>query len=80
MCIFKKKEITTAEEMLDKIVDIIKSLPRAEYNKLKKGMDLFYEGWQQVKKVKTDEEKKLEREAKESADIENIEKLIEKEQ
>lgn len=61
---------SVAEQRFDAMMDLIKDLPRADYNRLKQAMDLGYEGYQKVKNVKTEEEKQLE-------DINEIEKDME---
>ena len=43
-------------------------------------MDLAYESYSKIRNVKTDEEKAIEKEAKQGSDIEIIENVIEKEQ
>lgn len=60
---------SVAEQRFDAMMDLIKDLPRTDYNRLKQAMDLGYEGYQKVKNVKTEEEKELE-------DINEIEKSI----
>lgn len=61
------------------MVDLIKDLPRGDYNRLKDGMDLVYDGYQKVKNVKTVEEKAMEKADKEIEDLVVLEKTIEKE-
>ena len=70
--IFKRKKPileSVAEQRFDAMMDLIKDLPRADYNRLKQAMDLGYEGYQKVKNVKTEEEKMVE-------DIDDIEKSL----
>lgn len=62
--IFKRKkeiEKTTdpTEERFDKMMDLVKHLSRADYNRLREAMDLGYNAYQKVKNVKTAEEKEL---------------------
>ena len=68
----KTKAIDPAEERFDKMMELIKDLPRADYNKLKAAMDLGYDAYQKVKNVKTEDEKEL-------ADIVKAEVLLDKE-
>lgn len=74
MKLFKKHKptLTSSETKLNTIIDLIKDLPRADYNRLKKGMDLIYEGYQQIRNAKTPEEKEI-------SDIEESEAILEKE-
>lgn len=74
MRIFKKhKHVpTSSEQKLNTIIDLIKDLPREDYNRLKKGMDLIYNGYQEIRNAKTLDEK-------EYGDIDNIENTLEKE-
>ena len=74
MRIFKKhKHVpTSSEQKLNTIIDLIKDLPREDYNRLKKGMDLIYNGYQEIRNAKTLDEK-------EYGDIDNIESTLEKE-
>ena len=73
MSIFRKKlpEIEVEEYRFDSMMSLIKDLPRADYNRLKKAMDLGYEAYQTVKNVKTVDEREVE-------DIEKVEKEIAK--
>ena len=70
----KKKRVVAdpAEARFDAMMELIKDLPRADYNRLKDAMDLGYNAYQKVRSVKTADEK-------ESADITNAEVLLEKE-
>lgn len=72
-------EIDPVEERFNAMVDLIKDLPRGDYNRLKDGMDLVYDGYQKVKNVKTAEEKAMEKADKEIEDLVVLEKTIEKE-
>lgn len=81
--LFKKKSSKiedTVEERFNTVVELIKDLPRPDYKRLKEAMDLAYESYSKIRNVKTDEEKAIEKEAKQGSDIEIIEKVIEKEQ
>ena len=76
--LFKKKEVAdSVEERFNTVVELIKDLPRPEYRSLKEAMDLAYDSYQKIRNVKTEEEKAIEKEAKQGADIEVIEKVIE---
>lgn len=68
----KKKLGSIAEQRFDSMMTLIKDLPRADYTRLKDAMDLGYNAYQKVKNVRTVDEKELE-------DIDDIEKLMEKE-
>lgn len=74
MSIFKKKRlaIDPAEERFDAMMELIKDLPRADYNRLKDAMDLGYSAYQKVKNVKTADEKEV-------ADIVKAEVLLDRE-
>lgn len=48
-----------AEERFDRMMDLIKDLPRADYNRLKDAMDLGYSAYQKVRNVKTADEKEV---------------------
>lgn len=71
--IFKKRKKmvleSVAEQRFDAMMDLIKDLSRADYNRLLAAMDLGYNAYQKVKNVKTEEEKELE-------DIDEIEKSL----
>lgn len=71
--IFKKHKKmvleSVAEQRFDNMMELIKDLPRADYNRLLAAMDLGYNAYQKVKNVKTEEEKELE-------DIDEIEKSL----
>ena len=70
---FGKKEkrlLTSSESKLNIIIDLIKDLPRSDYNRLRDGMDLIYNGYQKIKNTKTNNEKEV-------SEVENIETIIE---
>ena len=71
--IFKKKKLSleVEEYRFDAMMSLIKDLPRADYNRLKKAMDLGYDAYQTVRNVKTVDEREVE-------DIEKVEKSLEK--
>ena len=78
MSLFRKKKIEdNVEERFNTVVELIKDLPRPEYRRLKEAMDLAYDSYQKIRNVKTEEEKAIEKEAKQGADIEVIEKVME---
>ena len=69
----KKKSIEDPVEMrFDAMMELIKDLPRADYNRLKDAMDLGYNAYQKVRNVKTADEKEVQ-------DILNAEKILGKE-
>jgi hypothetical protein len=74
MKILKKKHIIKdpVEQRFDAMMELIKDLPKADYNRLKDAMDLGYNAYQKVRNVKTADEKEL-------ADIVNAEVILEKE-
>ena len=70
----KKKHIVEdpVEQRFDSMMELIKDLPRGDYNRLKDAMDLGYNAYQKVKNVKTVDEK-------ENGDILSAEKVLAKE-
>lgn len=73
--IFRKRKTvleSVAEQRFDTIIDLVKDLPRADFNRLIDGIKLSYEGYQKVKSAKTIDEKEME-------DIEDIDKTLAKE-
>lgn len=73
MKLFKRNHnqtLTSSETKLNTIIDLIKDLPRADYNRLKDGMDLIYNGYQKIRNARTVDEKELD-------EITNIEKSLE---
>lgn len=71
---FKKKKQTEdiVEQRFDAMMELIKDLPKAEFNRLKGAMDLGYSAYQKVRNVKTADEKEVE-------DILNAERILGKE-
>lgn len=68
----RKEELKTyysTESKLEIIVGLIKDLSRSEYNKLRDGMDLIYNGYQKLNNSRTSTEK-------ESDDLNGLERLI----
>lgn len=73
MKLFKKHSkptLTSSETKLNTIIDLIKDLPKADYNRLKDGMDLIYNGYQKIRNARTADEKEMD-------EITNIEKSLE---
>jgi nucleoid DNA-binding protein len=68
----KKKTEDMVEQRFDAMMELIKDLHRAEFNRLKGAMDLGYSAYQKVRNVKTADEKEVE-------DILNAEKILGKE-
>lgn len=60
------------EQRFDSMMELIKDLPRTDYNRLKDAMDLGYNAYQKVRNVKTVDEK-------ENSDILSAEKVLAKE-
>lgn len=60
------------ELRFDAMMVLIKDLPKADYNRLKKAMDLGWQSYQTVRNVKTEDEK-------ENGDIIEAEKVLSKE-
>lgn len=61
MC-FKKKQHTEdrVEARFQTIISLVRDLDRKEFNRLKKGMDLAWQGYQEVRQAKTQAEKEVE--------------------
>lgn len=59
MCFKKKQRISEdiVEQKFDAMMNLIKDLPKADYNRLKRAMDLGYDSYQTVRNVKTTDEK-----------------------
>lgn len=66
----KTQPIPSSEAKLNTIIDLIKDLPRPDYNRLREGMELIYNGYQKIKNAKTNDEKEL-------GDIDSMEKILE---
>lgn len=58
------------EARFQTIVELVKDLDKKEFNRLKKGMDLAWQSYQEVRQAKTSVEKELE-------DIEGVERVLE---
>ena len=67
----RNKSVDRVEAKFQTVVDLIKDLDRREFNRLKDGMELCWQGYQKVSQTKTTEEK-------ENADIDEAEKILEK--
>lgn len=76
---FKRKKVRrksktdmdgASEAKLSTIIELIKDLERTDYNRLRAGMDLIYNGYQKIRTSKTMDEKEL-------ADIDESEKFLE---
>lgn len=73
MKLFKKhttQTISSSEVKLNTIIELVKDLPRADYNRLREGMELIYNGYQKIKNAKTSDEKEL-------GDIDTMESVLE---
>ena len=66
----KTQPITSSEAKLNTIIDLVKDLPRPDYNRLREGMELIYNGYQKIKNAKTNDEKEL-------GDIDSMERILE---
>lgn len=49
--------LTSSEWKLNTIMELVKDLPRGDYNRLREGMDLIYNGYQKIRNAKTTDEK-----------------------
>lgn len=65
-----KQSKNVCEDKLSSIINLVKDLSRADFNRLHEGMELIYNGYQKIKNTKTNNEKELD-------DIDSIEKTIE---
>ena len=74
MCFKRKKNNDEpVEQRFDAMMNLIKDLPRADYNRFKDAMDLAYNAYQKVRNVQTIDEK----EVADVSDAENKLNLIE---
>ena len=69
---FRKSPDSDSARFQD-VVDLVKDLDRKEFNKLMKGVEKVYDGYQIVNGVQTTDEK-------ENKDIEEVEKFLEQEE
>ena len=51
-------------------MELVKDLPRGDYNRLREGMDLIYNGYQKIRNAKTMDEK-------ETGNIDDMTKALE---
>lgn len=57
----KNKQVhDPVEQRFDAMMELIKDLPKSDYNRLKDAMDLGYSAYQKVRNVKTTDEKEIE--------------------
>lgn len=68
----KKYETDRVEARFQTVVSLVKDLDKKEFNRLKEGMELCWQGYQKVGLAKTTVEKEVE-------DIEKSEKVLEEE-
>lgn len=66
----KPQPIPSSESKLNTIIDLVKDLPRPDYNRLREGMELIYNGYQKIKNAKTTDEKEF-------GDIDAMERIME---
>lgn len=66
----KAKTEDKVEQRFQTIIALVKDLDKKEFNRLKKGMQLAWEGYQEVRQAKTPDEK-------EYGDIDDAEKVLE---
>ena len=66
----KAESVDASETKLTTIIELIKDLERTDYNRLRAGMDLIYNGYQKIRTSKTTDEK-------DNGDIEEMEGLLE---
>ena len=64
------KSIPSSESKLNTIIELVKDLPRPDYNRLREGMELIYNGYQKIKNAKTNDEKEF-------GNIDEMERIIE---
>ena len=68
----KNQSIDRVEARFQAVVSLIRDLDKKEFNRLKEGMDLVWQGYQKVGQAKTALEKEME-------DIDDSEKILEQE-
>lgn len=68
----KQESIDRVELKFQAVVDLIRDLDKKEFNRLKEGIDLVWQGYQKVGQAKTNVEKEME-------DIDESEKILEEE-
>ncbi len=73
--LFKKQKPSyqdPVEQTFNIMIKLVKDLPKADYNRLKKAMDLGWQSYQTVRNVKTEDER-------ENSDIDDSERILAKE-
>ncbi len=68
----KQKYVDPVEKTVNIIISLVKGLSKADYNRLKKSMDLLWQGYQTARNVKTEDER-------ENEDIDEIDRALTKE-
>lgn len=70
---FHRRKIPTdpTEARLWAVVNLIKDLPRKDFNRLRRAMDKIYDGIEDVRVVRTDDERELE-------DVNKTDRLLDK--
>lgn len=68
----KQESVDRVELKFQAVVDLIRDLDKKEFNRLKEGIDLVWQGYQKVGQAKTNVEKEME-------DIDESEKILEEE-
>lgn len=72
MRLFRRRKNTVVdntESIFTTVIDLTKNLPRADYNRLKKAMDLGYDSYQLIRNVKTKDERQV-------ADVDETDKKL----
>ena len=73
--LFKKQRPSyqdPVEQTFSIMIKLVKDLPKADYNRLKKAMDLGWQSYQTVRNVKTEDER-------DTADIDESDRILTKE-
>lgn len=53
----KQEEIDSVQERLDTIIELVKDLPKADFDKLIDAMKLIYQGYEKVRKIEQKQSK-----------------------
>lgn len=72
MRLFRRRKNTVVdntESIFTTVIDLTKNLSRADYNRLKKAMDLGYDSYQLIRNVKTKDERQV-------ADVDEADKKL----
>lgn len=71
--LFRKKKavVDPTEARLWVVVNLIKDLPRKDFNRLRRAIDKIYDGIEDVRVVRTDDERELE-------DVNKTDRLLDK--